>query len=376
MDFGLNNEQTALQQTVRSLFASQGHDVLRDAVDKGAGFDRSLWHELTTELGLASVAIDEEYGGAGGTFFDLSIVLEEAGRVLLCQPFFSTAVLGALTLQLTQHHEAKERWLPAIANGDARATFAHRDSEVPAKAERLNSGRWRLTGTKTLVLDAPTADVLLVTATTSDGQGLFAVEGSSSGLRHRDLDALDRTRPLGEVGLADVDALLLCDGEAAEQVIDKALAIARTANTCEQVGAAQACLDLAVEYAKTRVQFGRPIGSFQAIKHLCADMLVDVDTARAAVQFGAWTASDPARDISDLAHHTQAIVSPAFTRVAATTLQILGGIGYTWEHDAHLYYKRALSSARLLGTTDEALESIAESIGLGSSTAEEEGLHA
>ncbi|WP_280219635.1 acyl-CoA dehydrogenase family protein [Nocardia neocaledoniensis] len=371
MEFELTDEQRAFQESVRKfLEANAAPAQVRRFVDHDPAYDQQLWRTMATELGLHGIAIDEEYGGAGAGLVELGLVLEEAGRALLCSPLFATVMLAATALQNSDDKAAQARWLPQIAAGELVATVALAEERGPYHLEDTETRAtkeprgWVLNGRKRFVLDAESAGLILVSARTDTGLSLFAVKASASGLTRTAMPLLDPTRPLSEIELVNVDARLVGVDGAADQPLRRTLALSTIGLAAEQVGVTQACLDMAVGYAKTRVQFGRPIGSFQAIKHKCADMLVNVEAARSMAYFAAWSAANDTDDLTLLAEMTGAYVSEAAFRSASENLQIHGGIGYTWEHDAHLLFKRAVAAARILRSPTDRREAIATSVGL------------
>jgi alkylation response protein AidB-like acyl-CoA dehydrogenase len=282
-------------------------------------------------------------------------VLEEMGRVLLPSPYFATVALAGQALTASGDHAAQARWLPSIADGSLTATLALAEAsgswqlaDVATAAARSGED-WTLSGTKMFVIDGDTADLVLIVARTEAGPGLFAVRGDEPGVARTRLDTLDPTRRLARLDLDGAVARRVGPGGDASAYLRTVLDLAAVALVAEQVGGAQMCLDTAVEYAKIRVQFDRPIGSFQAIKHKCADMLLQVESARSAAYHAASVAADDSTALPVAAALAAAYCSHAFTRAAEENIQIHGGIGYTWEHDAHLYLKRAKSSEQLFG---------------------------
>ncbi|MEU1956714.1 acyl-CoA dehydrogenase family protein [Nocardia rhamnosiphila] len=371
MDFELTDEQRAFQESVRKfLQANAAPAQVRRFVDGDPSYDQRVWRAMATELGLHGLAIGEEHGGAGASLVELALVLEETGRALLCSPLFATVVLAATALQNSGDKDAQARWLPQIAAGELVATVALAEGRGPyhldaTRTRATNTPRgWFLNGRKRFVLDADSADLILVAAQTDTGLSLFAVRSSAAGLTRTAMPLLDPTRPLSEVDLVDVEAELVGVDGLAHRPLRRTLTLATIGLAAEQVGVTQACLDMAVGYANTRVQFGRPIGSFQAIKHKCADMLVNAEASRSMTYFAAWSAANDSDDQTLLAEMTGAYVSEAAFRSASENLQIHGGIGYTWEHDAHLLFKRAVSSARILRSPNDRREAIATDIGL------------
>lgn len=359
MSFVLTPEQLSLRDAAAALFAAHaGREARRAYVDDAAGYDSELWRRMANELGLHGIAIPEQYGGSGATLLDLVIVLEQAGAALLCSPFFASVVLAATAVTQSGDEGAMTRLLPPIASGEMVAALAYR---TRATATR-NGDAWTLSGPVEYVVDGCAADVIVAFARAGEDLRLFVTAAANDTVKRTEAPVLDPTRRLADIEFTDTPAHLIT--EDGDSVLRRTLAVAQVALAAEQVGAAQQCLDMAVEYAKSRHQFGRPIGSFQAIKHRCADMFVDVQCSRATTRHAAW-AYDADPDAFDAASHlTGALVSDAFYRTAAHNMQIHGGIGFTWEHDAHLYLKRAISSARLLHTPQEHRRSTANRLGL------------
>ncbi|MBA4863411.1 acyl-CoA/acyl-ACP dehydrogenase [Streptomyces sp. PSKA54] len=372
MDLTFSEEQDELRKVVRSFLTkySSEADVRRLAADP-RGYDPGAWRRMAAELGLQGLAVPEEYGGSGFGYVDLGIVFEEAGRALLCGPYFATVALAAEALLRCDDEQARRDLLPGITSGETIATLAltedgGRWDEPGIRLTALETaGRWQLTGVKTYVLDGHVADLLLVAARTPSGISLFAVEADAPGLNRTPLSTLDQTRRQARVQFTDTPARLLGGEGEAWPVLERTLATASVLLAAEQVGGAAAALDAAVEYAKIRVQYGRPIGSFQGIKHKCADMLVEIESARSAAYGGLWAldAGDES-EIAVSAAMAQAFCSEAYALVAGDNIQIHGGIGFTWEHPAHLYFKRAKSSEVLLGTPSYHRELLAARLGI------------
>ncbi|WP_405622823.1 acyl-CoA dehydrogenase family protein [Streptomyces sp. NBC_00076] len=372
MDLTFSEEQDELRKVVRSFLAkhSDEADVRRLAADPH-GYDGVVWRRMATELGLQGLAVPEEYGGFGFGYVDLGIVFEEAGRALLGGPYFATVALAAEALLRCDDAQARRDLLPGIAAGETVATLAltEESGRWDEPGIRLTAhdraGGWRLTGAKTYVPDGHLADLLLVAARTLGGISLFAVEADAPGLARTPLPTLDQTRKQARLEFTDTPARLLGTEGTAWPALERTLATASVLLAAEQVGGAAAALDAAVDYAGIRVQYGRPIGSFQGIKHKCADMLVEIESARSAAYGGLWALdADDEAEIAIAAALAQAFCSETFTRVAADNIQVHGGIGFTWEHPAHLYFKRAKSSEVLLGTPSYHRELLAARIGI------------
>ena len=369
MDFAFNEDQEELRRYVRQwLEEKSSSETVRRLMATPEGKSPELWAE-TAEMGWQAMAIPEEYGGAGFGFLELAVILEEQGRSLFTAPFFSSAVLAAHALLLGGSEAQKQRLLPGIASGETTATIAasgengHLDTEGAATTAVRDGDAWTLSGTKRFVLDGHTADVLLVTADTGEGVSIFVVDGST--VRTELLPTMDETRKQAEVVLDNVrvdDSDRL--GVDAAAVLPALERLASAALAIESVGAAQRCLEMSVEYAKDRKQFNRPIGSFQSIKHKCADMLVELEAAKSAAYYAAWAVSEGSDDANEAASIAKAYCTDAFYHCAAENIQIHGGIGFTWEHDAHLYFKRAKSSQLMFGSPQHHRTRLAALIGL------------
>ncbi len=357
MDFTFSEEQGQLREIVRGFLADQSPEAeVRRVMSTTEGYDPAVWSRMAGELGLQGMAIPEEYGGAGFGYVELGIVFEEMGRALLSAPFYSSVALAAEALLRSGDEEAKKDLLPGIASGGTVAALALTEDSgrwdeggIAAEAVR-DGGGWRLSGSKSYVPDGHVANLILVAARGAGGVGLFAVDGSAAGLTRESLPTMDQTRKQARLELDGVPARLVGEDGGGWPVLSGTLDAAAILLAAEQVGGAAAALDMAVAYAKVRYQFGRPIGSFQAIKHKCADMLVEVESARSAAYYGMWTLAAGAEDVPLAASLAQAYCSAAYTHVAGENIQIHGGIAFTWEHPAHLYFKRAKSSEILLET--------------------------
>jgi alkylation response protein AidB-like acyl-CoA dehydrogenase len=352
MEFVFTPEQTELRDSLRRfLDARSPESEVRRLMASETGYDESVWKQLTAELGLTALQIPEQYGGMGYSFLETSIALEEMGRVLLCAPFLSS-VLASSALLRSNDEGACADLLPGIAAGSTLATVAYMEgahdwagTSATVTAQRSDTG-WTLTGTKRFVVHA---DVVLVFAHTDDVSTLFAVDASAEGVSRVLLPTMDETRKLADITFQSAPARLIgAVGDGAD-VLSHTLDVAAAALAAEQVGGSQRVLDMSVEYAKLREQFGRPIGSFQAIKHKCADMFLAVESARSAAQHAAWAVADKPEELPVAASIAKAHCSEAYASAAAENIQIHGGIGFTWEHPAHLYFKRAKSTALLFG---------------------------
>jgi acyl-CoA dehydrogenase len=354
--FTYTDEQRALRAAIAELMAKRSteHQV-RELMGTDTGYDPAVWQELA-DMGLLGLLIPEELGGSGAGPVEVGIAMEEMGRALLCAPYLSTAVLAPNLLSAVGDATERTNTLPRIAAGEVIVSLAYAEGgsawppdDIDASARAAGDG-WRVTGEKTFVLDALSADLLYVLAQSDSGPTVFAVERAASGLEAEPLTTVDLTRKLGRVRFSDTPARLIGapgDGVAAFTAALDASAIALLS---EQAGGTHRAMEMAADYAKTRYQFGRAIGSFQAVKHMCADMLLETESALSAARHVAWAFEDesPSR-WADVAL-AQAYCSDAFVAVAATSIQVHGGIGFTWEHPAHLYLRRARSDAQLLGS--------------------------
>ncbi|MBS1847017.1 MAG: acyl-CoA/acyl-ACP dehydrogenase [Actinobacteria bacterium] len=371
MNFAFNDEQEELRRIVRQFLDDKSSEAaVREQMDTEKGFDDAVWTQMAEQLGLQGLVIPEAYGGSGFSFVELIVVLEEMGRSLLCAPYFSSVVLAAQTLIHSGDEAAKQAHLPGIASGETRATLALTEpngkwdeSGVTVTATD-KGGVWTINGTKSYVLDGHTADLLIVAARTDAGVSLFSVPADAAGVTRTALATMDQTRKQAKIDFAETPATLIgTDGEG-WSVIERVLDLAAVALAAEQVGGAQRTLDMSVDYAKERIQFGRPIGSFQAIKHKCADMLLEVESAKSAAYYAGWCASELNDELPSVASLAKAYCSEAYFHCAAENIQIHGGIGFTWEHPAHLYFKRAKSSELLFGDPSYHRELLAQRIGL------------
>ena len=381
MEFSFSEDQNELRRTARRFLEVASSEArVRSAMETERGYDPATWAQLSEELAWTALTIPEEYGGLGLSYLDLHPLMEEIGRALLCAPFLSTVGLGANALMIGGSEAQKELHLPRIAAGETRATLAFAETNrrmdaagVEASYVRNGAG-YLLSGAKSYVLDGHTADLLIVAArsersagTGADGVSLFLVPDDADGVKRKWLPTMDQTRRLASVELQDVtvpDDALLGDEGSGWRLCERTLDLARIALAAEQVGAAEMCLEMSVEYAKVRKQFGRPIGSFQAIKHKCADMLTLVESARSAAFYASALATQGGDGLEEAASSAKAYCSDAFFHCAAEMIQIHGGIGFTWEHPAHLYFKRAKATENLFGGPTFHRERVAAQMGL------------
>ncbi|MGH7319799.1 MAG: acyl-CoA dehydrogenase family protein [Candidatus Rokuibacteriota bacterium] len=382
MDFGFSHEQELLRQTARSFLDKEcASAFVRRMMDDPQGTTDEFWQKLA-ELGWLGLIYPEAYGGVGLGFVDLTVVLEEMGRVVMPGPYFSTVLLGGLTLLEAGSEAQKSEWLPRIAAGQARATLALTEESarwdaagVQLAARPTGSGEYVLSGTKLFVPDAHTADLLIVAARTAKppkedphyGVSLFLVPAHAKGVQATQLPTMDQTRKLYDVTLRRVqvgaEARLgpLHQGWA---LLARVLERATVALCAEMCGGAQKILEMSTEYAKVRVAFGKPIGTYQAVKHKCADMLVAVENAKSVTYYAAWAADERVPEAGLAASMAKAYVSDAYRKAAGDGIQIHGGIGFTWEHDLHLYFKRAKGSEVTFGDATFHRERVAQLINL------------
>ena len=368
MDFAFNEEQEELRATARAFLANHsGSEQIRAAMESELGYDPQIWKQIAMELGWSAVTIPEAYGGLALGPVELTALVEVMGESLLCVPFFSTVCLGVNALVVAGTEEQKQEHLPRIAEGESIATLAHAGpSESITVVFRPEADGVSLSGVADFVVDGCTADLLIVAAEAETGGeiGLFIVPGDAPGLARAAHPTLDQTRRLASVRLDDVrlpaTARMTGGEDSLQEILDRAV----IALAAEQVGGAQRCLDLAVAYAKEREQFGRPIGSFQAIKHKCANMMIELESARSAAYYVACVATEASDELPVVASLAKAYCSDTYFQCAAECLQIHGGVGFTWEYDVHLYFKRARSSESLLGDPATHRERVARLIGL------------
>jgi alkylation response protein AidB-like acyl-CoA dehydrogenase len=359
------SEVDDLRSAVRDfLNATSSSATVRTLMATDSGYDAATWRQMAVELGLHGIAIPEEWGGAGAGMPELAVVFEELGAALACTPFFSTVGLAAQAILASGDRTAMAEFLPGIVDGSVTATMVLNgglDVWDPAAVtlSALSVGdSHRVSGEAAFVLDGHTADIVLVAAVADVGLSLLAVRARADGLDREPQASLDRTRKVARLRFDDVPARLVGVAGQAAPALARASDLALVALAAEQVGAAQCCLDTAVEYAKNRIQFGRAIGSFQAIKHRCADMLVLVEGARSAALHAAEVADGT--ELATAAAVAKLACSEAFLHVALDNMRIHGGIGFTWEHDAHLYVRRAKATELIFGSPDTHAQRLAD----------------
>jgi alkylation response protein AidB-like acyl-CoA dehydrogenase len=378
MNFGFNDEQELLRSTARKFLENEvGSDTVRRLMETPEGMSPELWTKLA-EQGWLGLVFPDQYDGMGLGLVDLVVLMEEMGRAVVPGPYFSAVLLGGLAILEAGSDAQKKEWLPKIAAGDKRVALAWMEPSAqlgPAGVSLTaveKGGRYTLSGTKLFVHDAHTADALVVAARTrpgagADGVSLFLLPKGTKGVEVTLLPTMDQTRKLCEVACSDVtvgaDALLGAAG-AGWAPLARVLDRATVALCAEMCGGAQKVLDMTVEYAKIRQAFGRPIGSYQGVKHRAADMLVDVENSKSITYYAAWALDEGAAEAPLAVSMAKAYVSDAFRRVAAAGIQLHGGIGFTWEHDLHLYFKRAKGSEFTFGDATHHRERVAQLVNL------------
>ncbi|MGW0593737.1 acyl-CoA dehydrogenase family protein [Streptosporangium sp. NPDC002607] len=341
-------ERQEFRTVVRAFLTERSPESrVRGLIDDERGADLDTWRQMAAQLGLAGVLIPEEFGGQGLGQVEMAVVLQEAARVLLCAPLLSSGVLAPTALLGSGDVAAAKRYLPAIAEGRSVAAVGIHDERGTRTVAESGPDGWRLTGRKTRVTDGQVADLLLLVAPVGQQTGLFAVERNAPGVTVEELDGLDRTRRQVTVDLARTPAVRI--GDDFTRPLERLLAVGAVAAAAEQLGVAERMLEISVEYVKTREQFDRPIGSFQAVKHLCAEMFALVECSGAAVNAASRAAAEDPAALAEIAAVAKAYCSVAATRVVETAIQVHGGIGYTWEHPAHLYLRRAKSLEFMFG---------------------------
>jgi alkylation response protein AidB-like acyl-CoA dehydrogenase len=371
MNFAFTEDQILLRNSVRSVLEEQCKPAhVRALMDDPRGYSEGLWSEMA-KLGWLGLPLPESQGGAGLGLVELCLVLEEMGRAAYPGPYFASVALGGLGLLLGGSAAQKERWLSAIASGRARTSAALLEDSLDwdpastATAARRDGGGWTLSGVKRFVPWAHAADAVLVPARAAEGVSLFLVDPRAAGVTLKPMVGIDLTNRWSEMRLAEVrvgaDALVGEPGAAAP-LLEALLRRAAVCASAEMLGAARRCLDLSVEYAKVREQFGQPIGSFQAIRHRCAEMLLGVENSHSAVYYAAWTLHAGAEDGAVAASICKAYVSEAVRQVCGDAIQVHGGIGFTWEYDLHLYFKRAKALEPLFGDAEFHRELIARHV--------------
>ena len=379
MDFGFSEEQEMLRSSARDFLAKEAPmTFVRAMMEDEVGFTGALWTKMA-ELGWMGLVLPEHYGGSGLDFVDLVVVLEEMGRTVLPGPFFSTVVLGGVGILEGGSDALKQDLLPKVASGELKVTLAQLepsgrwDADGIQAAIRPEGDGFVVSGTKLFVPDAHTADHVIVAgrapgSTGRDGISLVLVDAGAPGVRITQLKTMDQTRRLAEVVLQDVRVpgvhLLGTKTGNGWALLDRIVDRGKVGLCAEMCGGAQKVLEMSVEYAKVREQFGKPIGSFQAIQHKCANMLVEVESSKSATYYAAWAVANDVAEGPLAAAMAKAYCSDAYRHVSGEGIQIHGGIGFTWEHDMHLYFKRAKSSEVTFGDATWNRELVAQYIDL------------
>ena len=378
MNFGFSEEQELLRSTARKFFENEcPSTVVRTLMETPEGMTPALWSKLV-EQGWLGLIYPEAYDGMGLGLVDLVVLMEEMGRAVVPGPYFSTVMLGSLAILEAGNETQKKEWLPKIATGEKRVSLAWMEPSATLGPDGVTlpaaqkNGTYTLSGTKLFVPDAHTADAIVVAARTGmgkseDGVALFLVPKGAPGVDVKLLPTMDQTRKLCEITLKDVrlgsDALLGAAG-AGWKPLARVLDRATVALCAEMCGGAQKVLEMTVEYAKIRQAFGRPIGSYQGVKHKAADMLVDVENSKSITYYAAWALDEGVTEGPLATSMAKAYVSDAYRRVSAAGIQLHGGIGFTWEHDLHLYFKRAKGSEFTFGDATYHRERVAQLVNL------------
>lgn len=379
MNFGFTEEQDMLRDATRKFLDTECPTTfVRKMMADDTAHATELWKKIA-ELGWCGIIVPEEYGGSGGSFLDLVVILEEAGRSLLPGPFFATALLGAPAILAGGSADQKSVLLPKVAAGEVVLTLAlaeksgRHDAAGVTLAASAKGGDFVLSGEKLFVPDAHVADQLIVAARTGqgsspeDGITLFVVDAKAPGVSISQLKTVDMTRRQCHVALQDVGVAgsqVLGEVGKGWPILHRVLDQAMAGLCAEMVGTGQQALDMAVTYAKERVQFGKPIGSFQAVKHKCVDMMVQVENARSLTYYAAWTVDEDVPEARQSVPMAKAYCSDMCKTVTSEAIQVHGGIGFTWEHDMHLFYRRGLASEAAFGSAPVHREVVAQALNL------------
>jgi len=343
MQFGLTESQEFLKNSARKFFAGECPSAeMRRLMETSTAYDATVWSKLTDQ-GYTGIIFPETYGGVGLGKVELMLLMEEAGRVLLPGPFFSTVVLAGSVLDSVGTSEHKEKYLAPICRGEVRSTVAILEAGASwnPRDARLSAVNGKLTGEKYFVSDAAVADFLIVVAR----NGVFVVNSKARGLKISPMSGMDLTRKLYALEFNNTPAEEL----GSHLNLPRAFDIATAALAAELVGGMQRTLDVTVEYAKTRKQFGKPIGVFQAVQHQCADMYLETESSRSAVYYAGWALEENSPDAATAVSIAKMYCSDAARTVGNRGIQIHGGMGFTWENDLHLYYRRAKASETAFG---------------------------
>ncbi len=365
-----HEERTALRDSVQRLLRDASDEqAVRATMETDSGYDPGLWQQLA-DMGVVGLIIDEAFGGSGVGPLELEAVMEEVGAALLCSPLLGSGVLSAGLLQALGDDEANTRLLPGIASGERIAAAVltgdggcWTQAGVSVIAVAVDDG-WQLQGDGSFVLHGQNADVLLVAANVEGELGVFEVAADADGVSNTSLPTFDHTLRLAKVGFSAAPARRLQATQPVWQAVREALDLTLVALAGEQAGAAQHCLNFTVEYAKTRIQFGRAIGSFQAIKHMAADLLLETESAVSAARHAAARLAAGGDQVDEAVSLAAFACADAFVTTTATSIQMHGGIAFTWEHLAHLYLRRARADAQLFGNSDQHRERYLSAMGV------------
>lgn len=355
MEFSYSVEHHDFRDSLRRCLSRAG------SARRSGGFDKQLWRLVCAQMDIPGLHVPTQYGGAGGSLVETAIAFEEAGRSLASVPLLTTTLALEAVLRMGDDHQ-RSRLLPGLLSGDRVGSLAWSDCEAATVHAESTAGGTALTGHCTPVLNGDIADLFVVPADAGDGLVLHVVAADAQGVSIERLASFDGSRPVACVRLANAPAEPLAAGEPDD--IERLLDLGRVMLAAEMLGGAEACLTLAVEYACRRSQFDRPIGSFQAVKHACADMMIEIDATRAAVMFAAMTAADGSDHLSVAAPLAKAQAADTYLLCAGSAIQVHGGIAFTWEHDLHLYFRRAQTSAALFGGSARHRALVADRAGL------------
>lgn len=381
MEFSLTEEQKMIRDTAQAFLAEiSGSSAIRSAMETEQGFDDKIWQRICEEMYWQAIHIPEEYGGMGLGYVELVVMLEQMGRYLLCSPFFSTVCLGSNALMIAGTCEQKQHYLSQICEGSLTATLAYTSSNGQWGANavqatvKIQGNDYELNGIYRYVPDGHTAELLIVAvrnegSTGEEGISLFTIPANTPGVKRTWLPTMDQTRKQAEIVLDNVilsqDHLMGEQAQAWPQ-LNKVIHLATIATAAEQAGGSQQILDLTVDYTKERVQFGRPVAGFQAVKHQAADMMLRTEVARSAIYYAACVAEESinggplAGELAEAASVSKSYCSDAYFKNAGDAIQLHGGVGFTWEYDVHLYFKRAKSSELFLGNAAYHREQVAK----------------
>lgn len=381
MEFAFTEEQLMIRDTAEAFLSEvSSSEAIRRAMATEQGYEDDMWQRICGEMYWQAIHIPEAYGGMGLGYVELAAMLEQMGRYLLCSPFFSTVCLATNAILLAGNEEQKTQYLGQICEGSLTATVAYTgtngqwDAQAVQATVKKEGDHYYLNGTLRYIPDGHTAGLLIIAARTDGSEGeegisLFAVPAETAGIEREWLPTVDQTRKQAQITLSNVEvdaaALMGEEGKAWPQ-LEKVIQLATIATAAEQMGASQQVLDLTVEYTKERVQFGRPVAGFQAVKHQAADMMLRTEVARSAVYYAACVAEEAikggplAGELAEASSVAKSYCSDGFFKNAGDAIQLHGGVGFTWEYDVHLYFKRAKSSETFLGNGAYHREKVAQ----------------